>query len=129
MLTTLLTTIDKVDSETLFFGLFNLTTKFHYYSLYVPPPFWLVSDLQIINNYWMRLSGISRIIELLNYWVIELLSYWIIELLIYHSHGPLYYSHGICNYDVTSRNNSWYSVVMKSRLRIMSCCQQQRKHF
>ena len=36
---------------------------------------------------------------------------------------------GICNYDVTSTNNSWYSVIMMSRLRIMCWRKQQRKHF
>ena len=29
---------------------------------------------------------------------------------------------GICNYDVTSANNSWYSVIMTSRLRIITVC-------
>ena len=36
---------------------------------------------------------------------------------------------GICDYDVTYTNNSWYSVTMMSRLRVLCRRQQQQKHF
>ena len=36
---------------------------------------------------------------------------------------------GLRDYDVTYTNNSWYSVTMMSRLRVLCWRQQQQKHF